>query len=100
MKELFYSPLDKNLFWIAGYTDNSYCVKNIISTLENNRNYFLKQTDLPKNTQVNTDYITNSRRYKSMRYFWVKDIEPENVPKEAFILTAENDWTMYKWITN
>lgn len=100
MKDLFYSPLDKKLFWIAGYTDNSYNVKEIISVLQNNLNFFLKQVKFPQNTQVNTEYITKSRRYKSMRYFWINDVEIEKVPKEAFILTAENDWSMYKWIEN
>ncbi len=98
MKDLFYSPTEKRLFWIAGYTDNSCNVKEIISVLQNNTNFFLTQTKLPKNAQVKTDYITNSRRYKSMRYFWINDVEVENVPEEVFLLG--NDWTMYKWIEN
>jgi len=98
MKDLFYSPTEKRLFWIAGYTDNSYCVKSIVSTLQNNTKFFLKQVNLPEKTQVNTDYITKSRRYKSMRYFWINELEPDRVPKEAFLLNE--DWTMGSWIDN
>jgi len=98
MKDLFYSQTEKRLFWIAGYTDNSYNVKEIISVLQNNTNFLLTQTKFPKNTIVYTDYITSSRRYKSMRYFWINDVEAEKAPKEAFLLN--DDWTMYKWIEN
>lgn len=98
MKDLFYSTKEKKLFYIAGYTDNSYNVKEIVSVLENQRKYFLKQVGLPeKSTIVNTDYITNSRRYKSMRYFWINDVEPSQAPKEAFVLN-DDYWTMQKWI--
>jgi hypothetical protein len=96
MEDLFYSLSEKKLFWVAGYTDNSYGVKEIISVLENNRNYFIKSCKLPTNALVKTDYITVSRRYKSIRYFWVDDVETP--PKEAFILN--DDWTMHKWISN
>jgi len=41
MKELFYSTSDKKLFYIAGYTDNSCHVKDIISSLTNQTNYFI-----------------------------------------------------------
>lgn len=98
MKELFYSGKEKILFYIAGYTDNSFNVKEIISVLENNRNYFLTQVEMSKNTVVRTEFIINSRRYKSMRYFWINDVEPDKIPKEAFILN--DDWTMQKWIEN
>ena len=30
MKELFYSHTEKLLFWIPGYYDNSYLIKDII----------------------------------------------------------------------
>lgn len=96
MEDLFYSVSEKKLFWIAGYTDNSYNVKEIVSTLTNNRNYFIKNCKLTENTVVRTDYITQSSRYKSMRYFWVDNIETP--PKDAFELG--DDWTMDKWISN
>lgn len=35
-------------------------------------------------------------RYKSMRYFWVDNIETP--PTDAFVLGE--DWTMDKWISN
>ncbi len=96
MKDLFYSISEKSLFWIAGYTDNSCNVREIVSVLENNRRHFVSNCKLPKNALVNTDYITSSSRYKSMRYFWINDIETP--PKDAFVLGE--DWTMHKWITN
>lgn len=62
MEDLFYSVSEKKLFWIAGYTDNSYNVKEIVSVLTNNRNHFIKNCKLAENTLVQTDYITSSRR--------------------------------------
>ncbi|MBK7362627.1 MAG: hypothetical protein IPJ01_10065 [Micavibrio sp.] len=96
MEDLFYSTSEKKLFWIAGYTDNSYNVKEIVSTLTNNRNHFIKTCKLPEKSLVRTDYITKSSRYKSMRYFWVDNIKTP--PKNAFELG--DDWTMDKWISN
>ena len=96
MKDLFYSVSEKKLFWIAGYTDNSHNVKEIVSTLTNNRNHFIRICKLPENSVVNTDYITKSSRYKSMRFFWVDNVETP--PEDAFELG--NDWTMHKWISN
>jgi hypothetical protein len=98
MKDLFYSNSEKKLFWIAGYnaSDNSTSVKEIISVLKNNAEYFIRNCKLPSKALINTDYITNSSRYKNMRYFWVNDIE--NPPLDAFVLGS--DWTMQKWINN
>jgi hypothetical protein len=96
--DLFYSVNEKKLFWITGYTDNSYNINVMISMLTNNKNHFIKIGNLKKNAQINTDMILKSSRYKNMRYFWVDKIEIENVPKEAFQIS--NDWTMDKWIEN
>lgn len=90
MKDLFYSPTEKTLFWIAGYTDNSNHVKDIVSMLNNNYNYFFK---LCNNPQIRTDIINNSIRYKYCRYFWATVEKP---PEEAFEIGE--DWTMDKWI--
>ncbi len=98
MTDLFYSPTDKRLFWVAGYTDNSYNVREIITVLESNMNFFLKEVKFAKNTKVKTDYITKSRRYKSMRYFYIENVELKDVPKDAFLLGE--DWDMIKWIEN
>jgi len=96
MKDLFYSQTEQRLFWIAGYTDNSSLVTSIVLTLESCRNYFIKQCKLPQNAFIKTDYCTSSMRYKSMRYFWVDNIETP--PEDAFVLG--DDWTMDKWIKN
>lgn len=96
MKDLFYSVKDKRLFFIAGYTDNSSCVSDILKVLNENTEKFIKKCNLPQNSVVYTDYVTQSRHYKSMRYFWVNDIETP--PKDAYALG--DDWTMMKWINN
>lgn len=99
MKDLFYSESEKRIFFIAGYTDNSYNVREIIGVLENNRKFLLKHIGLPeKSTIVNTGYITTSKRYKSMRYFWIDNIEKDEVPEDAFWLN--NEWKMHEWLEN
>lgn len=92
-QELFYSEAEKILFWVAGYTDNSHHVNDIISVLKNLRDHFKR---LGAKGAIKTDFITTSRRYKHMRYFWCEDIE--TCPAGAFPITAENGWTMDKWL--
>ena len=92
--DLFYSESEKKLFWIAGYTDNTCGVDAHINMLTAKRDMFLDMCGLPKDTKIFSDYITKSRRYKSMRYFWANDVS--EAPEEAFKLGS--DWTMYKWI--
>ena len=96
--ELFYSVKDKRLFWVAGYTDNSYDVNFIIRMLRIKRKIFREMTKISNYKKVKTDFITKSSRYKSMRYFWVDNIEIDKVPEEAFQLGT--DWDMMKWLEN
>lgn len=91
-KNLFYSESENLLFWVAGYRDNSLNVDDIISMLKENKNEFLKMGAVG---EIKTDIITNSRRYKHMRYFYC---ETKNPPKEAFSISNQNNWTMKKWL--
>lgn len=100
---LFYSENEKILFWVAGYTliDNTQLVDQIIDDLRKRWNDFVYDVaKLPpaRTKEVKTDYITESRRYKFMRVFWCENVEPEDVPENAFNITGENGWTMWKWL--
>ena len=100
---LFYSEEENILFWVAGYTaaDNTQHVDEIITSLRKRWNEFVFDVAKlpPSRTQeVKTDYITESRRYKYMRVFWCGDVEPEDVPEDAFHITGANGWTMWKWL--
>jgi hypothetical protein len=97
-KELFYSEHDKRLFWVAGYTDNAASVDTHVKMLIAKRDIFLEMCGLPADSNIKSEYVTKSSRYKSMRYFWVDGIEISKVPETAFRLGS--DWTMMKWIEN
>lgn len=93
---LYYSPEENLLFWIAGYTDNYHEVDEIKTMLDDCVKEFKTVIQPGVEAPIKTDFITDSRRYKYMRYFYVK-IQDENlVPKEAFMLG--NNWTMYSWL--
>ena len=94
-QELFYSGDEKILFWVAGYTDNSQHVNDIISVLTNLRDHFKR---IGGKGTVKTDVINESRRYKHMRVFWCENIEDKDVPSDAFRITGDNGWTMWKWL--
>ena len=103
MKDLFYSGDEKILFWVAGYTyaDNTQDVNDMILSLQEKSIEFITETgQAGKNRVVKTDYITKSRRYKYMRYFFCEGIEKEDVPENAFHITGENGWTMRKWLND
>ena len=95
--ELFYSGDEKILFWVAGYTDNTQHVNTILENLKNLRDHFVR---LGGKGAIKTDFITESRRYKYMRYFWCEDMEEKDVPEDAFRITGANGWTMRKWLTD
>jgi hypothetical protein len=97
-QDLFYSHHEKILFLITGY-DGSHLVKDMISKLQNNYNHMKRISGGA--TEIYSDEILYSRRYKSMRYFWCKtDVIPDN----AFVIGKEdkaddpNKWTVHKWI--
>jgi hypothetical protein len=96
-KNLYYCPKDKRVFEVVGYSsiDNSTNVKDQISTLQNNYNYYSK---LFGTKTIETLVVTNSTRFKQMRVFYADNIESDKVPKEAYVL--KDDWTMHKWLAN
>jgi hypothetical protein len=93
-KNLFYSKSEGILFYVAGYTDNSDNVLEIIEMLKKGANVVaeLINADIK---EVRTFFVNNSRRYKNMRVFYVKT---DVIPKDAFTITEENNWTMSKWV--
>jgi len=95
MESLFYSESEKIAFYVAGYTDNSLLVEDIISMLNKHTKKFSEKVGVDSKT-VKTDYITSSRRYKSMRVFYAENVTEK--PEGAFVITSENDWTMHKWL--
>lgn len=110
MENLFYSPADKHLFYIAGYTDNSANVKDIISMYQSNYEFFYKICGVK---EIKTCFVEKSSRYKYMRVFYCIT---DNPPKEAYQLGMDKErekdllnqgyikeqieWTMIKWLTN
>jgi len=97
-RELFYSEIDKKVFYVAGYTDNSDNVNVIINTLKEQKEKFLNMVPGLKEASVMTTYVEKSSRYKYMRVFYANNVK--KAPKGAFILNKENDWTMDKWLKN
>jgi hypothetical protein len=94
-ENLFYSTEENILFWVAGYTDNHHEVEKIKTMMDECVAEFeLVIPDCVK-TPIKTDYIIESRRYRFMRYFYIK-IDKKFVSKKAFKLGK--DWTMYSWL--
>jgi hypothetical protein len=93
---LYYSTEEKILFWVAGYTDNYHEVDEIKQMLDECVKEF--ETVIPRGVKfpIKTDYITESRRYKNMRYFYVSISDENFVPRRAFEL--DKSWTMYSWL--
>ena len=110
MENLFYSPSEKILFYVAGYTDNTSNVKGIISMLQNNYLFFFGICGVKT---INTCLVEKSPRYKGMRVFYCTTDSP---PAEAHVLNVGKEredellatgytkeqiqWTMDKWLTN
>ena len=97
MQNLFYTPLDKRLFWIAGYTadGNTNSVAQMCESLQDNAKKFAAVAGCDWE-EVQTHYNDRPPRYQYMRIFFITTETPH---KDAFICNAENGWTMDKWIT-
>ncbi len=98
MKDLFYSVSEGLLFYVAGYADSTN-VMTQISMLQNNYNHMKRISG--GETQISSEEILKSSRYKSMRVFWCKTTV---IPQDAFVIGDKpndpNNWTMWKWINN
>jgi hypothetical protein len=99
VKDLFYSPNEQLLFWVAGYTADGSTdnVLQMIKSLKKYAGLFAKEIGV-KIDQVETYYVLKSRRYKYMRIFYAK-VEPEKVGADVFTF-LNSDWTMLKWLTD
>lgn len=95
MDNLFYSEIDKVLFWVAGYRDNSDSIKEIVAMLNEHAEILSKETGVEKDN-IKTFFVERSRRYKNMRVFYVEDVE--TAPEKAYTISSKNGWTMMKWI--
>ena len=97
MKDLFYSQSENIAFYVAGYTDNSVLVKEIISMLDRHVKIFSEKVGVEPDS-IKTIFITSSRKYKHMRVFYAENIP--TAPEDAFVISAEREWTMHKWLEN
>jgi len=92
MERLFYSEVDKRLFYVPNYyTGGTGMLKDLRKGLEDGEAQLRKHV---KEGDIYCSEILHSRRYKSMWYFAVHCDTP---PQEAFKLGP--DWTMWAWLT-
>lgn len=94
--ELMYTPADKRLFWVAGYTadGNTSSVKEMVSSLLENAQLFANAAGCHVD-DVKTYYNDRPPRYQYMRVFW---IETETPPENMHFKWSEG-WDMYKVLT-
>lgn len=94
LQELYYSESEEILFWVAGYTADNQ-TENVCKQTESlkaNARRFARVANCPLSV-IRTRTITQSRRYKHMRVFWVDYADP--VPG-AFVF--KDTWTMENWL--
>lgn len=90
---LFYSPSEHILFYIAGYIDNSSKVGEIISTLNTSAKKLANLIG-EKKENICTVVVEKSRRYKNMRVFFIKTrIVP--VKHGAFVISEKTTMLEY-----
>lgn len=96
MENLFYSLSEKILFWVAGFTDNSPYVKEIVGMLDSNAK---KLADLVSADVegVCTIVLEKSRRYKNMRVFYIQTLI---IPLREGAWTIPEDTTMRKYLSD
>ncbi|RYC70714.1 hypothetical protein [Spirosoma sordidisoli] len=96
MENTYYSPAEKTLFWVAGYTGdlNTIQVSEQVKYLVTHGTTFAEYANVDMG-EVRTDVVRVSRRYKNMRVFWTVTETP---PADAFEIT--NNWTMWNWLTD
>ena len=86
MKDLFYAPSEKRLFYIAGYLSTK------LSDINKQAELFAKIAKCSVDA-VSTFEVQNSQRYKYMHVFYVDNVETID---GAFNLG--DNWGMYSWI--
>lgn len=96
IKDLFYFPNEKILCWVMGYDYSTNLVSTIVKHLQDDSLQFAKIVNEITYDNIRTDVIYQGRKYKYMRYFYIKT---DICPKEAYIV-QNNNWTMWKWLTD
>lgn len=92
MENLFYSEKEKFLFYIAKNTNISQNVEEIIKMLTTGANILAELISVERKA-ISTYFVTNSRRYKYMRVFYVKtDVVPEGASKTS------DGLGMHEWV--
>jgi hypothetical protein len=96
-KDIFYFEQEQLLCWVAGYTNdgNTSSVALKIKALTENATKFAELANVPI-SDVNTYYVTSSRRYKYMRVFYAK-VAKKNIPTNTFCFTNQ---TMFQYLTD
>lgn len=101
--ELHYTPGDKKLFWVAGYTrdENTDSVHDKLTAIAEYAQQFANMVGC-KIEDVKTLYNTAPPRYQYMRVFYVS---AENPHPEAYVWKHKDHpegefyWNMHKVIT-
>lgn len=93
MKNLYYSKVQRMLFWIAGYMNSSENVKEKIGVLTNGVNEFVAATGVEKDSVCSFVVDGCSSHYARMRVFCAKT---DIVPDIAFKISEK--YTMAEWI--
>lgn len=96
MSNLHYTPSDKTLFWIAGYTadGNTTSVTEMVKSLTENAQKFAEMVGCELK-DVQTIFNTKPPRYQYMRVFFITTDTP---PPDAF--KWDGDWTFNKVLTS
>lgn len=99
MNNLFFSEKDKCLFWITGYSqyDNT---SNVVEKINYLNEYSKKFSDFTgvKVEDVKTSLVTNSSAYKYNRVFFVEGYSGD-LPETTFVLSDENGFSMWSWLS-
>lgn len=97
-RNLYYTPKDQMLFWVAGYTadNNTDSIPEIIQSLTENAQAFADHVGCDFK-HVKTLYNNHPPRYQYMRVFYIKTDTPH---PDAFVWNGDGEWTMGKVLTN
>jgi len=93
MKNIYYSPTENFLFWIAGYTedDNTCYVTKKVAHLMNDAIKFANHVGV-LSTEVMTMFVEKSSRFERMRVFYI-EIGLTDLPEDA---QSIGDQTMFE----
>lgn len=93
MKNIFFSPTENILFWIAGYDTYTHNVQQKVSSMIANCETFSNIANVPYGEVYMLAVTTKSSRYQGAEVYYA---ETATVPEGAFDI-GEN-WTMNQWL--